>query len=76
MRGWWNESASISLEVEGKKDMNFCWDEGCEVEELFLGSKESNEEEWDLGVDDWSFLALEEEVYFLFFSRDKIEALR
>ena len=71
-----NESESIYLAVDRSKDKNVYWDEGCEVEEILPGSKESNEEEWALGVEDWSFLELKEESSFLIFSQDEIEALR
>ena len=42
---------------------------GSEVEKLLIGSRELNEEELDLEGKDRSFLALEEEVTFLFFAR-------
>ena len=41
---WEDETASISLIVEGKKCDNFSWDEGCKFAKLLLGAKESNEE--------------------------------
>ena len=31
--------------VNGRKDETFSWDEGCKVGKLFLGMKESKEEE-------------------------------
>ena len=41
---WEDETASISLIVEGMKGETLCWDEGFKVAKLLLGKKESNEE--------------------------------
>ena len=40
-----DKTASISLIVEWRKDDDFSWDEGRNVEKLLLWMKESSEEE-------------------------------
>ena len=57
---WEDETTSISLVFEGRKDETFTWDKGLKVEKRFLRSKESNEEKLLSEGEDWSFLVLED----------------
>ena len=67
-KGSWNFSVDSSGSIESGM-------EECEVEKFLIGSIEWNEEEIFLEGEDQSFLATKEEVSFLFFSQDEIEAI-